>query len=300
MSEGKERAQARLENLEAIEPLLGSLRVLSLSTMQMAQNRLESLELYSERFTIIAAQLAQLAKPELSQPKTNEAEEYKPRQVKRVLAVLGSSRGIAGQYNRQLARQARLVIDESESAPYTILAFGKRVQTSLTQEKVTFQANEALNTGSMPNYDQASKQIREWMHALKDAKLTSVDVLSFKRQSGSNEYLPLVTRLLPQEDLVTASGISMELPFPEPIIEGEPKALLSRISDHLVAIQFYELILQAIAAENLFRYRLLEEAKENTSGLLEELRQSIQVERRKEITQQLQELLVGSGMLAER
>ena len=212
MSEGKERAQARLENLEAIEPLLGSLRVLSLSTMQMAQNRLESLELYSERFTIIAAQLAQLAKPELSQPKTNEAEEYKPRQVKRVLAVLGSSRGIAGQYNRQLARQARLVIDESESAPYTILAFGKRVQTSLTQEKVTFQANEALNTGSMPNYDQASKQIREWMHALKDAKLTSVDVLSFKRQSGSNEYLPLVTRLLPQEDLVTASGISMELP----------------------------------------------------------------------------------------
>lgn len=300
MSEGKERAQARLENLEAIEPLLGSLRVLSLSTMQMAQNRLESLELYSERFTIIAAQLAQLAKPELSQPKANEAEEYKPRQVKRVLAVLGSSRGIAGQYNRQLARQARLVVDENESVPYTILAFGKRVQTSLTQEKVTFQANEALNTGSMPNYDQASKQIREWMHALKDGKLTSVDVLSFKRQSGSNDYLPMVTRLLPQEDLVTASGISMELPFPEPIIEGEPKALLSRISDHLVAIQFYELILQAIAAENLFRYRLLEEAKENTSGLLEELRQSIQVERRKEITQQLQELLVGSGMLAER
>ena len=300
MSEGKERAQARLENLEAIEPLLGSLRVLSLSTMQMAQNRLESLELYSERFTIIAAQLAQLAKPVPSQPKTNEAEDYKPRQVKRVLAVLGSSRGIAGQYNRQLARQARLVIDESESVPYTILAFGKRVQTSLTQEKVTFQANEALNTSSMPNYDQASKQIREWMHALKDGKLTSVDVLSFKRQSGSNDYLPLVTRLLPQEDLVTASGISVELPFPEPIIEGEPKALLARISDHLVAIQFYELILQAIAAENLFRYRLLEEAKENTSGLLEELRQSIQVERRKEITQQLQELLVGSGMLAER
>ncbi len=300
MSEGKERAQARLENLEAIEPLLGSLRVLSLSTMQMAQNRLESLELYSERFASIAAQLAQLAKPELSQPKTDEAEDYKPRQVKRVLAVLGSSRGIAGQYNRQLARQARLVVDENESVPYTILAFGKRVQTSLTQEKVTFQANEALNTGSMPNYDQASKQIREWMHALKDGKLTSVDVLSFKRQSGSNEYLPLVTRLLPQEDLQTASGISMELPFPEPIIEGEPKALLSRISDHLVAIQFYELILQAIAAENLFRYRLLEEAKENTSGLLEELRQSIQVERRKEITQQLQELLVGSGMLAER
>ncbi len=34
-----DRAEARLENLEAIEPLLGSLRVLSLSTMQMALNK---------------------------------------------------------------------------------------------------------------------------------------------------------------------------------------------------------------------------------------------------------------------
>lgn len=34
-----DHAETRLENLEAIEPLLGSLRVLSLSTMQMALNR---------------------------------------------------------------------------------------------------------------------------------------------------------------------------------------------------------------------------------------------------------------------
>ena len=300
MAEGKERAQARLENLEAIEPLLGSLRVLSLSTMQMAQNRLESLELYSERFNMIAAQLAQLAEPKPSQAKVEEPEDYKPRKVKRALAVLGSSRGIAGQYNRQLARQARQTLDEVDGAAYKVLAFGKRVQTSLSQEKVTYKALEALNTGSMPNYDQASKQIREWMQALKDGKLDAVEVLSFRRQANSNEYLPLVTRLLPQEDLLVANGTPVELPFPEPIIEGDPKVLLARISDHRVAIKFYELILQAIAAENLFRYRLLEEAKENTSGLLEELRQSIQVDRRKEITQQLQELLVGSGMLAER
>jgi len=300
LAEGKERAQARLENLEAIEPLLGSLRVLSLSTMQMALNRLDSLELYAERFNMVAAQLTMITKSARSQSKTGAPDDYQPRQRKRILAVLGSSRGIAGQYNRQLARQARRAIDDTVGEPYTILAFGKRVQTSLTQEKVAFKARETLNTGSMPNYDQASKLIRDWMQDLKDNSLTSVDVLSFKRQSNSNEYLPLITRLLPQDDFVETNGMLVELPYPEPIIEGDPQVLLTKISDHLVAIQFYELILQAVAAENLFRYRLLEEAKENTSGLLEELRQSIQVERRKEITQQLQELLVGSGMLAER
>ncbi len=45
-----DRAEARLENLEAIEPLLGSLRVLSLSTMQMALNRQQSLKEYKGRF----------------------------------------------------------------------------------------------------------------------------------------------------------------------------------------------------------------------------------------------------------
>lgn len=56
MSEGKERAGARLANLEAIEPLLGSLRVLSLSTMQMALNRQQSLTTYANRFSLLAAQ----------------------------------------------------------------------------------------------------------------------------------------------------------------------------------------------------------------------------------------------------
>ena len=72
------------------------------------------------------------------------------------------------------------------------------------------------------------------------------------------------------------------------------------IRDSLTAIRFYQLILDSVAAENLFRYRLLEEAKENTDQLLEELGQAIQAERRKQITQQLQELLTGSDMLGRR
>ncbi len=54
MSEGKERAQSRLENLKAIEPLISSLRVLSLSTMQMAMNRQSTLDEYATRFNEVA------------------------------------------------------------------------------------------------------------------------------------------------------------------------------------------------------------------------------------------------------
>ena len=50
MPESQERAEARYENLQAIEPLLGSLRVLSLSTMQIALNLQEDLTRYAESF----------------------------------------------------------------------------------------------------------------------------------------------------------------------------------------------------------------------------------------------------------
>ena len=102
------------------------------------------------------------------------------------------------------------------------------------------------------------------------------------------------------DDFLDPEEEEEEVPFPEPIVEGDPELIFEKIDSHIIAIQFYRLILDTVAAENLFRFRLLEEAKENTSNLLEELTLEVQANRRKEITQQLQELLVGSGMLAQR
>jgi len=151
----------------------------------------------------------------------------------------------------------------------------------------------------MPDYEKAAQLIRAWIKAFESGSLAALDILSFRRQATNSDFKPQLTRLLPEGSATSDDSSPQDLSFPEPIIEGEPCVLLERIGDHLLAIRFYEIILEAIAAENLFRYRLLEEAKENTDILLEELRQSIQIEHRKEITQQLQELLVGSGMLAD-
>ncbi len=300
MAEGKERAKARLENLEAIEPLLGSLRVLSLSTMQMALNRLESLDLYSERFNTIAAQVTSTVKQPSRESEHRQSFDEFPVNAKWVLIVLGSSRGIAGQYNRQLARETHTALKNGSQGLLEILAFGKRVQTALTQEKIDFTPRGNLNTGSLPNYKQVSELVRGLMQSFEDGNIASVDVISFRREPTGTEYKPRLTHLLPANEIREELEVAEAQLWPKPIIEGDANLLLERLSDHLIAIKFYKLILEAIAAENMFRFRLLEEAKENSSSLLEELRQSIQIEHRKNITQQLQEILVGSGMLAER
>ncbi len=300
MSEGKERAEARLSNLEAIEPLLGSLRVLSLSTMQMALNRQASLSTYSERFSLVAAQVRSLVGNKLVSREVEERFDYRPVEQTQVLAVIGSSRGICGQYNKQLARLAFEQLKQKDALPTKILAFGVRVQRALIQEGVQFEGQETLGRGSTPAYDLAGQFLRGWTAAFETGTLAKVEILSFRKRNVGTNYNPVFTTLLPAGGAANHEDEQKKLPWPAPIIEGKPEVMLEQIDRHLLAIRFYQLILDAIAAENLYRYRLLEEAKENTSNLLDELELAIQSERRKEITQQLQELLVGSGMLAQR
>lgn len=299
MSEGKERASARLENLQAIEPLLASLRVLSLSTMQMAMNRQTMLDQYAERFNKVASQVKKHISQNLTAAPDEEVFDYRPIQQEQVLAVIGSTRGIVGQYNKNLVALAKEFSDNSQEVSVKILAFGQRIHTVLKQAGLDFISSGNLSSGSLPDYDNAATLIREWDKSFEAGSLTKVTVLSYKRKPDSNEYQPVFSELLPKkaEDLVIEEE---EEGWPPPIIEGDPSLIFEKIESHIIAIQFYRLILDTVAAENMFRFRLLEEAKENTSTLLEELTLEVQANRRKEITQQLQELLVGSGMLAER
>ncbi len=153
MSDGKERTEARLSNLEAIEPLLGSLRVLSLSTMQMALNRQASLTAYAERFSLVAAQVRYKVRGKPVKHKVEERSDHRPVKQSQVLAVIGSSRGICGQYNKQLARLASQRLGQKEGLPINVMAFGVGVSV-LTQEGITFDRQRDFGKrGSQPAYE---------------------------------------------------------------------------------------------------------------------------------------------------
>lgn len=305
MSEGKERAQARLENLSAIEPLISSLRVLSLSTMQMAMNRQGSLDEYARRFNEVAQLVRRIANRKTAVPAPEQTSDYRPKQYYKILAVIGSTRGIVGQYNKNLANLTKAHLDANPGESIRVLVFGQRIQPLLRQAGVVFTPLGSLSSGSLPDYDVAAKLIREWNQALQEGNLKKVSILAYRRVGSNTDYQPVLTELLPgkKDSLVEKQEQEKEEgkePWPVPIIEGDPGLIFEKIEGHIIAIQFYRLILDSVAAENLFRFRLLEEAKENTSNLLEEISLEVQANRRKEITQQLQELLAGSGLLAQR
>lgn len=302
MSTGKEQAQSRLANLKAIEPMLSAMRVLSLSNMQMALKRLGALSKYNDRFTRLAAQLPILtpALQSASMSKKNEQERLADKDTKqparRLLLVLGSSRGICGQYNTRLADLAEK--ERAEDTSSDLVPFGNRLQRALTQRKQPFSPREAISKGSLPHFASLGAELTEWRNDFEQGHWHSVCVLSFRRKGSGADFQAEISPLFPMQ--VVHQELVADHSWPAPIIEGDPLLMRAKIDEHLRALYFYQLLLEAVAAENIFRYRLLEDARENTEELLEELNQSIQIERRKEITRQLQETLAGSGLLAGR
>jgi F-type H+-transporting ATPase subunit gamma len=291
MSEVSERAGNRLENLKAIEPLISSLRILSLSTMQMAINRQQLLHTYRQEYYHVLGYLMNATSKKYKFEPTQRSTE---REKKTILVVLGSDRGLCGTYNKNLASKT-LRWAQTQPQNSTIQIFGTRLEQVLHQENINYKHQPALSKGSVPRYDIAYYLINAWLRAYDQGELTAVEVIATRKVS-TGVYSPVLIPLIPMvEDFHKHKNF--EAQWPPPIIEGDPQIMIQRTIEHLTAINFYNIILEAVTAENAIRYNLLEEAKENTKELIEELALAVQIQKRQAITQQIQELAVGAGLM---
>jgi F-type H+-transporting ATPase subunit gamma len=85
--------------------------------------------------------------------------------------------------------------------------------------------------------------------------------------------------------------------WPPPIIETDPRGIYKQIIQHYIASSFHQILLKSAAAEHGARYNLMEEAKKNADEIINDLQMLINIERKKKITQEMQELASGAGLL---
>jgi F-type H+-transporting ATPase subunit gamma len=67
--------------------------------------------------------------------------------------------------------------------------------------------------------------------------------------------------------------------------------------EQVSVMALYALLLDSAAAEHATRYQLMEGAKQNAGRLIEDLTSELQAMRRQAITQEMQELAAGAGLV---
>jgi F-type H+-transporting ATPase subunit gamma len=75
-------------------------------------------------------------------------------------------------------------------------------------------------------------------------------------------------------------------------------SLLRRTDEQLLALSFYQVLLESTAAEQSSRYQLMDGASENSRRLIEELTLTYQTARQDAVTMEMLELAVSAGLVA--
>ncbi len=289
--EDLERTETRLDNIRTVEPILSALRTISLGSWQAALKRKDSVRRYEERLTAMLPGLLPHVRPPSFPPIGGDE-----RGEARVVAlVIGSERGLCGRFNAAVVERAERYLAEQTAAgaQVELMALGTRVRRILRRHQQPLAWSGALSVTALPPYRLAFDLTRRWLTRYEEREVDAVDLV-YNAYRGSARYEPTVARLIPPT-LPTPEADA--LPWPPPIIETGPLSLYARVVEQWATVSLYWLLLDSAAAEHSARFQLLEASTQNIERLIDELTLAVQTARRQEITQEMQELAAGAGLI---
>jgi F-type H+-transporting ATPase subunit gamma len=294
--EDLERAETRLDNIRTVEPILSALRTVSLGSWQAALKRKDSMRRYEER---LAATLPPLLPHLPADRRTARLPLGEKEEEMRIAAlVVGSERGLCGRFNTAVVKRAEsyLAEQEADGAQVEFMALGTRVCRFFQRREQPLAWSSALSVTALPHYRLAFDLTHGWLARYEKRELDAVDLV-YNAYHGTGRYEPTVARLIPPT-LPTPGPDT--LPWPPPIIETNPLSLYARVVEQWAAVSLYGLLLESAAAVHSTRFQLMEAATQNAERLISELTLAVQTARQQAITQEMQELAVGAGLIGPR
>ncbi len=290
-----ERAEARLDHIRTVEPILSALRTISLGSWRATLKQRTSVQRYGERLTAILPLLA----PHLPAGRRVRGETG-PTSDRVVALVVGSERGLCGRFNVAVFERAERYLAEQETvgAQVELVALGTRVRRIFQRRKKLLAWSGTLSIATLPPFHLAFDLTCRWLARYEERELDAVDLI-YNAYHGTGHYEPTVVRLIPPQ-LPPERQNTLGEPWPPPIIETDPLSLYARVVEQWAAVSLYRVLLDSAAAEHATRYQLMESATQNAIRLIEELTLAVQAARRHAITQEMQELAAGAGLIGPR
>jgi F-type H+-transporting ATPase subunit gamma len=290
-----DRAQTRLENVRSVQPILSALHSISLGSWQAALNQSERARQYRKRLSallpLVGARLP--AKPHRSR----ERKSAPAAKSKTAVLVVGSERGLCGRFNTAVVERAEMYLSELEAGDvsFELMGLGSRVCRAMERQGRELVWSGNLSTTTLPSYSLACELTQYWLARYEAREIDGVDLI-YNAYGGMGNYASAVARLIPPIPPQAEQQPGQEAL----IIETDPLALYTRVIEQSTATHLYELILDSAAAEHAARYELMEVATRNTEDLIADLTLAIQTSRQRAITQEMQELAAGAGMIGTR
>lgn len=211
----------------------------------------------------------------LSSSKACEKSEYmKSGNEKNVcLVVIAGDRGLAGGYNSNIFRMM-------ETVNFTqVITIGKRASERYGKDVV--KAEEF-------SYQDAIKMAQNLCDEFKCGKYEKIGIVSTKYKSMMVQY-PEITWILPLEKRQTESKTDI-------IFEPDERTILEAVIEEYIASKILEAVRESFTCEVVARRFAMDSAGKNAGEMIDNLRLEYNRARQGTITQEITEIVAGSGM----
>jgi len=289
MAKGRE-LKGRIKSVENTRKITRTMEMVATSKMKRAQDRVVAARPYA---LALADVISSLYSPELAERFPLLRQPTAPRRV--ALIVLTSNRGLAGGFNANLIKAARVQIAEIEKA-------GTRVEVHVIGKKGIgyFKyigralASQRIDVTDRPTAENASEIVDALMAEYIAGELDGVYVTYAKFMSALSAP-PTTERILPvtppKAKEGEGGGQRDYLLFPS------AEAILTELLPSYVRNAVYRALVETVAGEQSARRTAMKNATDNAGDILNVLRRTYNRARQAQITQEIAEIVGGAAAL---
>ncbi len=281
----------RIKSIQNSQQITKAMKMVSAAKLRRAQDAIIQMRPYARKLQEILSNIVSGSEGDLGMSLAND------RPIEKVLLiVITSDRGLAGAYNANIIKLAKITLREKYSAQsakgnVTIWSIGKKGYEHF--QKNNFKVTDTYKDIFLHlNFENVQACAQAAVQAFANREFDVVEIVySQFRNAGTQVFA--VERFLPIPKVEKKPGTAST----DFIFEPGKEELIAELMPKILNTQLYKAVLDANASEHGARMTAMDKASENANELLKSLRLSYNRARQAAITTELTEIVSGAAAL---
>jgi F-type H+-transporting ATPase subunit gamma len=281
----------RIKSIQNSQQITKAMKMVSAAKLRRAQDQILQMRPYAQKLQELLSNIVSNSEGDLGMDLAIQ----RPLE-KILLIVITSDRGLAGAYNANLIKLAKITIREkyptqAEKGNVTIWSIGKKGYEHFAKNnyKVTDTYKDIFLQLSFEHVQAAAQAA---VRAFKKGEFDAVEIVYSQFRNAATQSF-VVEQFLPIPKVEKKPGAS-NVDF---IYEPGKEELIVELMPKILNTQLYKAVLDAWASEHGARMTAMDKASENANELLKSLRLSYNRARQAAITTELTEIVSGAAAL---
>lgn len=282
--------RTRIASVSSTQQITSAMKMVSAAKFRRAQTAILGMRPYSAKLNQLVADMG--VEDGVQTPY------HMVRPLEHVLiVVVTSNKGLCGAFNSNVIKEANNRLDyyEQQHIDVKVLAIGKRASEFFAKQKgLLEESHDDLLDNA--NFEAVATLCDALMQQFVEKRWDRIELVY-------NQFKNSLTQILTTEPFLPVGG-TVESDHPTQsstagdfIYEPNKEEIMREMTPLMLRSQFYRMILDSLAAEHGARMTAMQNATDNASALLSELRLSYNKARQASITNEIIEIVGGSEAL---